>query len=100
MSYLKIDGNNLTLEEFIEVTRKNRKVDLTSDAKEKVNKARKFVDKLVEDDKVVYGITTGFGKFSDILIKEEDTKDLQRNLIVSRSEEHTSELQSRFDIVC
>src|SRR5699024_8593943 len=40
---------------------------------------------LVEDDKVVYGITTGFGKFSDILIKEEDTKDLQRNLIVSHA---------------
>lgn len=85
MNYIKIDGNNLTLEEFIKVTRNDEKIKLTSEAEEKINKSREFVDKLVEEGKVVYGITTGFGKFSDVVIEEEDTKDLQRNLIVSHA---------------
>lgn len=85
MTYIEIDGNNLTLEEFIRVTRNNKKVKLTSLAEEKINKSREFVDKLVEEDQVVYGITTGFGKFSDVVIEEEDTRDLQRNLIVSHA---------------
>lgn len=37
-----------------------------------VKKARKYVDNLVDEGKVVYGITTGFGKFSDIIISKDE----------------------------
>ncbi|MGR5881378.1 aromatic amino acid lyase [Bacillus cereus] len=40
---------------------------------------------MVEDGKVVYGITTGFGKFSDVLIQKDDVKALQHNLIQSHA---------------
>ncbi|HBA03109.1 MAG TPA: histidine ammonia-lyase, partial [Clostridium sp.] len=40
---------------------------------------------IVEEDRVVYGITTGFGKFSDVSISGEDCKTLQRNLIISHA---------------
>ena len=85
MGHIFIDGNSLTLEKFIDVTRKNKKVELTPEAIEKVNKARALVDRYVEDNKVVYGLTTGFGKFSDVVINGEETKTLQRNLIISHA---------------
>lgn len=85
MEKIRIDGNNLTLDQFIEITRQNAKVELTEEAVEKINKSRALVDKFVEEDKVVYGITTGFGKFSDVVITGEETKKLQRNLIISHS---------------
>lgn len=85
MNHILLDGNNLTLEQFIDVTRFNKKVELTSEAIEKVNKARALVDKFVNENKVVYGITTGFGKFSDVVITGEEIKTLQRNLIISHS---------------
>lgn len=85
MSHINIDGRSLSLDQFIEVTRNNKEIKLTEDAKEKINKSRAYVDKLVAEDRVVYGITTGFGKFSDVSIKEEDTKALQRNLIISHA---------------
>lgn len=85
MNYIEIDGRSLTLEKFIEVTRGKKEIRLTEDAKEKINKSRAYVDQLVEEERVVYGITTGFGKFSDVSIKEEDTKALQRNLIISHA---------------
>ncbi|SHD78500.1 histidine ammonia-lyase (histidase) [[Clostridium] ultunense Esp] len=85
MKKILIDGNSLNLEEFINVVRKGYKVKLTEDAVEKVNKARHVVDEFVEDERVVYGITTGFGKFSDVSISKEETKILQKNLIVSHA---------------
>lgn len=82
---IRIDGNNLTLEDFIQITRHGAKVELADGAIDRVNKAREYTDKLVSDGKVVYGITTGFGKFSDVVIKEDETKKLQRNLIISHA---------------
>ena len=85
MKKVVIDGNSLTLEEFVKVARSGVELGLSEEAIIKVNKARGLVDKFVEENKVVYGITTGFGKFSDVVITGEETKTLQRNLIISHS---------------
>lgn len=85
MEVVSIDGNSLNLEEFINVVRKGYKVRLTEEAIERVNKSRRLVDEFVEDEKVVYGITTGFGKFSDVSITKDETKRLQKNLIISHA---------------
>ncbi|NLW23028.1 MAG: histidine ammonia-lyase [Tissierellia bacterium] len=85
MEKVLIDGNSLSLEQFINVVRKGYKVGLTEDAIERIERSRAIVDDLVREGKVVYGITTGFGKFSDITINKEETKALQRNLIMSHA---------------
>ncbi|MBU3180010.1 histidine ammonia-lyase [Clostridium psychrophilum] len=85
MSVIKINGNNLTLEEIVMVARKGYKVELTKDAQERVIKSRAIVDDIVDNNKVIYGITTGFGKFSDVTISGDDCKKLQRNLIISHA---------------
>lgn len=85
MNKILINGNSLTLEEFINVVRNDYKVELAEEAIKKVEESRKLVDQLVEEEKVVYGITTGFGKFSDVSITKEQTKQLQRNLIISHA---------------
>ncbi|GAA0178261.1 histidine ammonia-lyase [Clostridium sediminicola] len=85
MNMVFIDGESLTLEKLINVCRNNYKVVLDKEAKKKVMKSREIVDKIVEDNKVVYGITTGFGKFSNVSISKEDSKTLQRNLILSHA---------------
>lgn len=85
MRKVVIDGNSLTLEGFIQVVRGGSKLELSEEAILKVEKARALVDKFVDEDKVVYGITTGFGSFSDVVITGEETKVLQRNLIISHS---------------
>ncbi len=85
MNKVLINGNNLTLEDFINVVRHNYTVELTNEAIKKIERSRQIVDKFVEEEKIVYGITTGFGKFSDVNISKEETKILQRNLIMSHS---------------
>ncbi len=85
MGKIYVDGKNLTIEDVVKVARENCEIELTSEAVESVLKSRKLVDKFVDEEKIVYGITTGFGKFSDVVISKEETKDLQRNLIISHA---------------
>ncbi|WP_077370049.1 histidine ammonia-lyase [Anaerosalibacter sp. Marseille-P3206] len=85
MNKVIIDGNSLNIEDFINVVRKGYVVEMSKEAIEKVEKSRDVVDKYVDEGRVVYGITTGFGKFSDVVISKDETKDLQRNLIISHS---------------
>ena len=85
MGHIFIDGEHLTIDDAVDVARKGFSVSLSEEAVLKIKKSRDYVDELVEKEAVVYGITTGFGKFSDIFISKEDTEALQRNLIVSHS---------------
>ncbi|MCT4585313.1 MAG: histidine ammonia-lyase [Peptostreptococcaceae bacterium] len=85
MNKVIIDGFNLKIEDVINVSRNNYLVELEEEAKKRIIKARNLVDEFVDSEKVVYGITTGFGKFSDVAISKEETKDLQKNLIMSHS---------------
>ena len=80
-----IDGNSLTLLDIVNVARNHFKVSLTEVAKAAIIKARTFVEKKLEEGKVIYGLTTGFGEFQKILVKKEDAKTLQLNLITSHS---------------
>ncbi len=85
MDTIIIDGKSLNLEEFIEVARKRKRVELNKEAKKKVEESREYVASLIENKEKIYGITTGFGKFSDVLINKSEIIKLQRNLIVSHS---------------
>ncbi|MGX4600970.1 histidine ammonia-lyase [Faecalimicrobium sp. JNUCC 81] len=85
MKRVLIDGSSLTIEDVVNVCRNNYEVVLSEESISKVKIARNLVDNLVENEKISYGITTGFGKFSDVAISKEDSKQLQKNLIISHS---------------
>ncbi len=85
MEKILITGKTLTLEELVAVCRRDAQVELSEEAKQNILASRQVVDKLVEEDAVVYGITTGFGKFSDVTITQDECKLLQKNLIVTHA---------------
>ena len=82
---LVINGKGLSLQDVIDVARFGKKVSLADETKERVIQSRRYIDQLVQEERVVYGITTGFGKFSDVHISKSETELLQRNLIISHS---------------
>ncbi|MGL5100484.1 MAG: aromatic amino acid lyase, partial [Fusobacteriaceae bacterium] len=82
---LILGNEKLTLENFINVVRHRNTVKIADEAYLRVEKSRVYVEKLIDDSKVVYGLTTGFGKFSDIVISKDETSNLQKNLIISHS---------------
>ncbi|MBU0559615.1 MAG: histidine ammonia-lyase [Bacteroidetes bacterium] len=82
---LIIDGESLTLEKIDYFLKSNCKVHLSATSVKKVQKARKLIEEWVAKDKVVYGVTTGFGEFSNVKISHTDLEKLQENLIVSHA---------------
>lgn len=80
-----LDGNSLNLEDFIKISRFKEEVQIAESSKELVKKARAFVDQVVEDEKPVYGINTGFGKLSDTPVSKKDVSKLQENLLMSHA---------------
>ncbi len=85
MSKILIDGNTLTLENVWDIACNNVEIELTKESKEKVVKCREYVDRIIDEGRIVYGLTTGFGKFSTITIAQEDIAELQENLILSHA---------------
>lgn len=75
----------LDLSDFEQVTRHGLKVQLSQAALQRIAENRAFVDRLVTHGETVYGVTTGFGRFANTRIAEDQVRDLQRNLILSHA---------------
>lgn len=78
-----LNGNTLTLEDFLAVTLKDTPVRIADPAFEKVKASRHVVERLLDEGRPMYGINTGFGKFADTAITEDQIDQLQINLIRS-----------------
>ena len=85
MQEIIIDGHSLSLEAVEKVARQNAKIRLSESSAIAVQKCRKYVDKVIENKEIVYGLTTGFGKFSTVTIDTEHIAELQLNLIRSHA---------------
>lgn len=82
---LAITGDSLLIEDLVNVSRKRQAVALDQGALQRVTRSRAMLEKLVEEEAVVYGITTGFGRFSDVHISRKDAIRLQKNLVASHA---------------
>lgn len=85
MSKVVITGQDLTVDQIVDVCRNHAEVVLSEESTKAVLASRKVVDDLVSEKAVVYGITTGFGKFSDVVISTDECKKLQKNLIITHA---------------
>jgi histidine ammonia-lyase len=84
---LELHGDRLRLEEVEKVARGTPApaVRLASGARERVEAARAFVERVVAEGRVVYGLTTGFGALSEVVIPPDRIRELQVNLIRSHA---------------
>jgi histidine ammonia-lyase len=80
-----LTGDRFTLFDLETVAARQAAVSLSPGARRKVAASRRVVDRLAKKGTVSYGITTGFGRFSDVVIPKEKLADLQRNLVRSHA---------------
>jgi len=80
-----IDGYNLTIEKVVEVARFGEKVELSPETVEKIKICRKMLEKKIEAKEIMYGVNTGIGEFSEIVLNDEQVKEFQKYLIYNHS---------------
>jgi len=83
MKTIVLEGGSMTLADIASAARKEAKFRLSDDARQRMQRSRGLVEELVQEGKPVYGITTGFGIFSEVAISPDKARELQRNLILS-----------------
>ena len=82
---VQLDGHSLAVADVEAVARQRARVTLAPGARARLTRVRAIVDGIVARNDVVYGITTGFGKLSDVAIPPDRLAELQVNLIRSHS---------------
>ena len=85
MDKILISGEGLTLDEINAVCRHDALVVLSDDAKLRIEQSCMTVEEIVGKKEVVYGVNTGFGKFSDKVISSDEVRLLQKNLIMTHA---------------
>jgi histidine ammonia-lyase len=78
-------GGALSLEAFVEVVRRGRRVRIGDGARARMLASRDVVERIVANGEPVYGVNTGFGRFQDVRIGAEHLLELQRNLVLSHA---------------
>lgn len=82
---ITLDGRSLTPAQVTAVARGGEPVTLGEEAGRRLRRARSVVDRLVAQDEVVYGLTTGVGALKNTRIAAGDSRQLQRNLLMSHA---------------
>ncbi|AJY73399.1 histidine ammonia-lyase [Paenibacillus beijingensis] len=85
MTTIVIDGSALRIDDVILVARKAAQVELAQTVKNKIMKCRRFVDQIVEEQKPVYGITTGLGDLVNVRLTPDEAAQLSRNVVMSHA---------------
>ncbi len=82
----KISADHLSVERVGEIVYNNYKIELSGDARKRIERCRKYLDeKIASSTEPVYGVTTGFGSLCRVSISKDQLKTLQINLIKSHA---------------
>ena len=82
---ITISGSSLTIEDVVAVARHGERVELDPDASERIRRCRAFLDERLEAREIMYGVNTGIGEFSEVVLSDEQVRDFQRYLIYNHA---------------
>jgi histidine ammonia-lyase len=85
MRTVTVTGDALTLDDLVAVARGQARAALGPDVAERMERSRRVVADAVEQDKVMYGVTTGFGALADTHVGRADLERMQLALVRSHS---------------
>ena len=80
MSY-SFTGSGLTVEKLVQIARHNEKVELHPDALERIKICRNMLEEKIQAKEIMYGVNTGIGEFSEIVLNDDQVKQFQKYLI-------------------
>lgn len=80
-----LSGEGLTIEKLVAIARHGEKVELHPDAKERILKCRAMLEKKIDAGEIMYGVNTGIGEFSEVVLTDDQVKDFQKYLIYNHA---------------
>jgi histidine ammonia-lyase len=82
---ITLDGSSLTIEKLERIARHGEKVELRNDALERIKVCRTMLEEKIEAREIMYGVNTGIGEFSEVVLSDDQVKEFQRYLIYNHA---------------
>ncbi len=80
-----LEGSGLTIEKVVRIARFDEKVELHPDAVERINVCRDMLEKKIQANEIMYGVNTGIGEFSEVVLDDDQVQDFQKYLIYNHA---------------
>ena len=82
---ITLDGHSLTVEKVVQVARENEKIAIHPEAMKRIKKCRDLLEEKIKKREIVYGVNTGIGELSEVVLTQEQVEKYQRYLIYSHA---------------
>jgi histidine ammonia-lyase len=80
-----ITGSGLSIEKIVQVARQNEKIKLHPDALTRINACRTMLENKIKAHEIMYGVNTGIGEFSEVVLNNDQMKEFQKYLIYNHA---------------
>jgi histidine ammonia-lyase len=80
-----LSGSGLTIEKLVSIARDNEPVKLHPDALKRIKNCRKVLEKKIKAKEIMYGVNTGIGELSEVVLTEDQVKKFQKYLIYNHA---------------
>ena len=84
MTYI-VTGSGLTIEDVVKVARHDEKVELDADALGRIKTCRAMLERKIDAREIMYGVNTGIGEFSEVVLTDEQVREFQKYLIYNHA---------------
>jgi histidine ammonia-lyase len=82
---VRLDGSSLTIEDVVKVARHGEPVALAPEALERIRACRGMLEEKIQAHEIMYGVNTGIGEFSEVVLSDEQVRHFQRYLIYNHA---------------
>ncbi len=82
---ITLNGSNLTVEQLVSIARAGEQVEVAPEALDRIRVCRAMLEKKIAAHEIMYGVNTGIGEFSEVILNDDQVKDFQRYLIYNHA---------------
>jgi histidine ammonia-lyase len=82
---ITLNGSGLTVEKLVRIARNKEQVEISKDSLERIKTCRAMLEEKIKAHEIMYGVNTGIGEFSEVVLNDEQVKDFQKYLIYNHA---------------
>ena len=82
---ITLDGHSLKIEDVVQIARHREKIELHKDAVARINKCRGLLERKIKAKEIMYGVNTGIGELSEVVLNPDQVEKYQKFLVYSHA---------------
>ncbi len=82
---VRVDGSGLTIEQVVRVARGGEAVELSAGAADRIRTCREMLERKVDAHEIMYGVNTGIGELSEVVLTDDQVQEFQKYLIYNHA---------------